>query len=145
MTGFPVQLSPEAVAVLQKSMLGHSALEPQKGQIGWRAQKGPQAENQSGFRATGFRVLLKPEEVEEVTSGGIVLPKKTIEATENNAVICTVLEIGVDAWVDKQADYCDVGDRVLVGMYTGKFHVSPKDGKKYRFVADLDIISTIED
>ena len=118
---------------------GPAYLEP-----GWRTpNKGPNPENKSGFRATGHRVLLDVEEVEETTESGIVLMKKTVVAEANRAVICTVLEIGPDAWADKSTDYCEVGDRVLVGLYTGKFHDSPVDGKTYRFVSDLDIISPL--
>lgn len=111
---------------------------------GWRAQKGPMANNKSGFRATGHRLLLSPDVVEEVSAGGIVLPKKAVKAEQDMAVIATVVEIGYDAWSDKSTDYCDVGDRVLIGQYVGKFHESPVDGKLYRFVNDLDIISPIE-
>lgn len=110
---------------------------------GWRAKKGPMEANQSGFRAVGHRVLLEPEVVEKKTASGLVLVEKTVEAEEQRAVICTVLEIGHDCWSDKSTDYCQVGDRVLVGLYTGKFHVSPVDGKKYRFVMDTDIISPL--
>jgi co-chaperonin GroES (HSP10) len=113
-------------------------------QPGWRTEnKGPNPDNKSGFRATGHRVLLIPEEIEEVTQGGIVLVQKTVHAESQRAVICTVLEIGPDAWSDKSTDYCEVGDRVLIGQYVGKFHESPVDGKTYRFVADLDIISPL--
>ena len=111
---------------------------------GWRARKGPQSSNKSGFRATGHRLLLLPDVVEETTQGGIVLPKKAVTAEQNMAVIATVIEIGYDAWSDKSTDYCDVGDRVLIGQYSGKFHESPVDGKVYRFLNDLDVISPIE-
>lgn len=115
-------------------------------QPGWRAAlKGPNPENKSGFRATGHRILLVPEEIEKKTASGIVLVDKTVHAEEQIAVIARVLEIGPDAWSDKSTDYCQVGDRVLIGQYVGKFHTSPVDGKKYRFVADLDIISPILD
>lgn len=110
---------------------------------GWRAEKGPVESNKSGFRAIGHRVLLLPEEVEKKTASGIVLVDKTVDAEEQRAQVCVVLEIGHDCWSDKSTDYCQVGDRVLVGMYTGKFHVSPVDGKKYRFVMDTDIISPL--
>jgi co-chaperonin GroES (HSP10) len=113
-------------------------------QPGWRAAlKGPNPENKSGFRATGHRILLVPEVVEKKSAGGLLLVEKTVNAEEQIAVIATVLEIGPDAWSDKSTDYCQVGDRVLIGQYVGKFHTSPIDGKKYRFVADLDIISPI--
>lgn len=115
-----------------------------KGDYGWRATKGYNPENKSGFRATGHRILLVPDEVEKKSAGGIVLVDKTVNAEENMAVIATVVEIGHDAWADKSTDFCEVGDRVLIGQYVGKFHTSPVDGKKYRFVTDLDIISPIE-
>lgn len=115
-------------------------------QPGWRAAlKGPNPENKSGFRATGHRILLVPEVVEKKSAGGLLLIEKTVNAEEQIAVIATVLEIGPDAWSDKSTDYCQVGDRVLIGQYVGKFHTSPIDGKKYRFVADLDIISPISE
>jgi co-chaperonin GroES (HSP10) len=113
-------------------------------QPGWRtANKGPNPDNKSGFRATGHRLLLITEEVEEFSAGGIALVAKTQIAEANRAQVCTVLEIGPDAWSDKSTDYCDVGDRVLIGQYVGKFHESPVDGKTYRFVSDLDVISPL--
>jgi co-chaperonin GroES (HSP10) len=117
---------------------------PQYLEPGWRtSRKGPNVDNYSGFRATGHRILLEPEEVEKKSAGGIVFVEKTVIAEANRAQVCTVLEIGPDAWADKSTDYCEVGDRVLVGQYVGKFHESPVDGKTYRFVADLDIISPL--
>lgn len=110
---------------------------------GWRAVKGPQASNNSGFRATGHRVLLLADEAEEVSEGGIILAAKTVQQEKNRNVWATVIEIGPDCWSDKSTDYCQVGDRVLIGEYTGKFHKSPIDDKEYRFVMDLDIITPL--
>lgn len=113
-------------------------------ELGWRARKGPQATNTSGFTATGHRLLLLEDVVETTTAGGIVLPTKAIVAEENLAVEATVVEIGHDCWLDKSTDYCEVGDRVLIGQYAGKFSVSKVDGRRYRFINDLDIISPIK-
>jgi co-chaperonin GroES (HSP10) len=115
----------------------------EQGQLGWRARKGPQAANTSGFRATGHRLLLKPDAVEETTAGGIVLIAKTLDKEKNVNEWATVVEIGHDCWSDKSTDYCDVGDRVLVGKYSGKFHISPVDGVEYRFLSDLDVITPL--
>lgn len=118
---------------------------PAKGTAGWRAPlKGYNPDNASGFRATGHRLLLLADTVEQTTSSGIILAAKTVDAEMNLAVEATVIEIGLDCWLDKTADYCQVGDRVLVGQYAGKFHTSPVDGKTYRFINDLDIITPIE-
>ena len=115
----------------------------EKGFAGWRSRKGPQAANKSGFRATGHRVLLQPDPMEKTTEGGIILTAKTLDQDKNVNEWATVLEIGYDCWSDKSTDYCDVGDRVLVGKYSGKFQTSPHDGAEYRFVSDLDIISPL--
>jgi co-chaperonin GroES (HSP10) len=108
--------------------------------FGWRAEKGPQAANKSGFRAVGHRVLLLPDDVEKTTESGIILADKTVKAEQDLAVWATVVEIGFDCWRDKTTDFAAVGDRVLIGQYAGKFHESPVDGKVYRFLNDLDII-----
>lgn len=113
------------------------------GELGWRAKKGPNPENKSGFTATGHRVLLLGDQVEEITESGIILQRKTVEAEQNISVWATVIEIGHDAWSDKTTDYCQVGDRVLVGKYTGMFCESPEDKKTYRFINDLDIITPL--
>lgn len=118
---------------------------PTKGEHGFRAVKGYQESNKSGFRATGHRLLLIGQQVEEKTESGIVIQRKTAEATRDLSIVATVVEIGHDCWFDKSTDYCQVGDKVLVGQYTGKFHKSHLDGLEYRFINDTDIISTVED
>lgn len=112
---------------------------------GWRADKGPQASNKSGFRATGHRVLLLGQQKDEyaTSEGGIILTAKTQDQEQMHQVWATVVEIGCDAWADKSTDFCAVGDKVLVGAYTGKFHKSPVDGKEYRFVQDLDVLTPL--
>ena len=119
--------------------------EAQKGFPGWRATKGPVETNSSGFRACGHRILLlgQQEEEYETTAGGIVLPQTSAKKEQQHQVFATVIEIGPDAWGDKSTDFCQVGDKVLVGQYTGKFHTSPRDGKTYRFVQDLDILTPL--
>lgn len=108
---------------------------------GWRARKGKNPDNKSGLSAVGFRVLLAPEGGETVTAGGLIIPDDAALKDQNNSVWATVLEIGLDSWSDKLADWADIGDRVLVGKYAGKFEKSPIDGKRYRILNDLDILS----
>lgn len=118
---------------------------PSKRFQGWRGAKGPQASNNSGFHATGHRLLLVSTEVETVTAGGIVLAQKTVDKERTANVYATIVEVGYDAWSDKSTDYAGVGDKVLVGQYAGKFHVSPIDGKEYRFLSDLDVITPVSE
>jgi len=108
---------------------------------GWRASKGHNPDNKSGINIVGHRILLKPEGGEKITEAGIVIPDQAAEKSETNSVWAEVLEIGTECYTDKLTDYCDVGDRVLVGKYAGKFEVSPVDGKRYRILNDLDVIA----
>jgi co-chaperonin GroES (HSP10) len=80
--------------------------EIQKGQLGWRANKGPQASNKSGFRACGHRVLLLGAQKEETSAGGILLVQSHQDKEQQHQVIATVVEIGHDAWSDKSTDFC---------------------------------------
>lgn len=108
---------------------------------GERTAKGVNVHNQSGFTVVGNRLLLAPEGGEKVTEGGIVIPDNVVDKREAQNVWATVVEIGLDCWADRGTDFCEVGDRVLVGKYAGIFQVSPKDGKRYRFLNDLDVIA----
>lgn len=109
---------------------------------GWRSEsKGPSRNNKSGFNVVGHRILLKPEGGEKVTESGIVIPDNAAEREEAKTVWAEVLEIGTECWSDKTTDFCDIGDRILVGKYAGKFEVSPIDGKRYRFLNDLDVMA----
>jgi co-chaperonin GroES (HSP10) len=110
---------------------------------GWRGIKGPNPGNDSGFQVTGHRLLLKPEGGEKITEGGIVIPDASAHKSESQSVWAEVLEVGTECYTDKLTDYCTVGDRVLVGKYAGKFEKSPKDGKIYRFLNDLDVIAVL--
>ena len=65
---------------------------------------------------TAAVILCVAEVVEETTVGGIVLLEKTRQAEKSLSVYVTVVEIGHDAWSDKSTDYCEVGDKVLVGQ-----------------------------
>jgi co-chaperonin GroES (HSP10) len=110
---------------------------------GWRGPKGPQESNKSGFRATGHRLLLLGAQKEETSAGGILLVKSHQDKEQQHQVWAEVVEVGHDAWSDKSTDFCQVGDKILVGQYVGKFHESPVDGKTYRFIQDLDVISPL--
>lgn len=121
-----------------------SELSPADRPRGWRGPKGPNPSNKSGFRAAGHRILLLPDEVEVTTASGIVLAAKTVKQEKDSAVMATILEVGHDCWMDKSTDFAQAGDRVLMGQFTGKFHTSPIDGKVYRFINDLDVISVLD-
>lgn len=99
---------------------------------------------------TGHRVLIKPDEIEEVSEGGIVLThtdqaKKLEEAGQ---VFGTIKAIGFQAWKAFGKDHsgepwAKVGDRVLFSKYSGFYLEDPADGENYKIVNDEDIVAVI--
>ena len=55
---------------------------------GWKTEKGPQASNKSGFRATGHRLLLLGQQQDDYakTESGIILTAKTQDQEQQHQV-----------------------------------------------------------
>lgn len=100
----------------------------------------------SDYLPLGCRVLLKPLEVEEKTSGGIFLPDNAVD--KENAMVQDAEIIGMGALAfyhevgGKMEQYPDkpkVGDKVRIIKYVGDAFI--EDGVKYRIVNDCDILA----
>jgi len=85
-------------------------------------------------KAIGFRVHVKPDPVEEVTQGGIILAKNKVrEQAEISKG--TVVDIGSLAWknalyghgTEGWEPWCKVGDRVFYSKYAGKMLIDSED------------------
>lgn len=118
--------------------------------------------NKSGIRPVLDRVLIKPDAVEEVTAGGIIIPDSVNTLHANAQSIGTFVEAGPDAY----AQYTDVwrysdgssatmtrgykgtpckpGDRVCFAKYGG-LQVEGKDGQVYRLMNDEDVTAIVEE
>ena len=87
------------------------------------------------------RVLIKKEEVEEYSEGGIALPEQTKEANKAALTKGTIIAKGSMAWFDKPGSECEVGDEIMIRRYGG---VSiTVDGIEYHMVNDEDIIARL--
>jgi co-chaperonin GroES (HSP10) len=102
------------------------------------------------IKAIGFRVHVKPDPVEEVTKGGIVLPKnKRREQVEMSKG--TVMEIGPLAWKNQLYGFgtegwepwCKVGDRVFYSKYAGKLLVDQEDENNAIIVLNDDDVHCV--
>jgi chaperonin GroES len=82
----------------------------------------------------GDRVLVKAEEVEEKTSGGIYIPQTAQEKTQSGIVV----EIGDD----KDEIKVKVGQKVMYEKYTGT--TIDVDGTDHLFLKMSDIFAIIE-
>lgn len=97
--------------------------------------------NSSGLHPLKHAVLVLPYEVEEVTSGGIVLPYQVQERDQLAEQRAIIIEVGELAEIGT----AKVGDKVLFSKWSGQIAVGINDGKKYRVVNDRDIFLKIED
>lgn len=97
----------------------------------------------------GHKVLVKPDEIEKVSGGGIVLvqDEKLAEFTQQ---VGTIVAIGPDAWkAFRQVDdngklvngrpWAEVGDKVLYSKNAGKFIRHPDSNEKFLLMMDEDI------
>lgn len=83
----------------------------------------------------GWRILVEPIRVEEVTTGGIVLPGQTIEAKEHLRYVGKVIAMGPLCYKHSKFEgcepWCKVGDWIAYGQYTGhEIRVRTKSGGK---------------
>lgn len=99
--------------------------------------------NASGIRPVGHRVLVLPEDVEEVTAGGIVLARELVQKEAMAQVAGVVVEVGVDCWADQPSKWVGPGDRVIFAKYSGLYHKGA-DGKTYRVINDLDVVAVFD-
>lgn len=94
----------------------------------------------------GHRVLVKPDPVEEVSKGGIVIATKANEQQLKNATtIGTVVAIGMNAWkaFDDGSPWAKVGDRVSYAKYGGK-SIKDASGEEFVVLNDEDILAILE-
>lgn len=98
------------------------------------------------YKPLGRRILLKPLEVEEKTSGGIFLPDSVTDKESAMVQDADIIAMGDLAFMyecgGKMVEYPDkpkAGDRVRIIKYVGDVFVA--DGEKYRIVNDDDVLA----
>jgi co-chaperonin GroES (HSP10) len=99
-------------------------------------------QNNSGWIATGHRVLILVDQVERTTESGIIIADITADKEQLGQDSGFVVEIGPTAYSDQTAPWCKVGDYVKFGRYAGQL-VRPNetdDEKEYRVINDLDVV-----
>ena len=103
-----------------------------------------EAKNTSGWKSLEYRILILPDEVEEKTKGGIILPTKALEDQQQAKTIATIIDFGAKAFDDNTwKEKPSVGDKIIIPTYCG-YRISKdqtKDGKEYRSILDRDILA----
>jgi chaperonin GroES len=91
------------------------------------------------YKPEGAKVLVRPEQVEKVTAGGIVLPDTSRDSEQTRVTRGEIVAIGPSADIEFESGAAKVGDKIIFAKYGG-FSL---DDDKYRFVNDEDIVALI--
>lgn len=104
--------------------------------------------NPSGWRPLEHKCLLKPEAVEKVTKGGIILADITAESEKFKTVRGTIIAVSPFAfsyvtdeeWAASGSAKPKAGDTVLYAKFAGMW-IKGEDGEEYLLVNDQDLIA----
>ena len=99
--------------------------------------------NVDQFRPLSDRVLVRPQEQEEKTSGGILVPKT---AEKEKPMMGTIVAVGMGKPLDNgDVRSLDVkkGDKVIFGKYAGT-EIKAKGDDTYLIMREEDIMGVVE-
>lgn len=88
------------------------------------------------------RIILKLDEVEEVTKSGIIISKDLVKKERKAVETGVVVAIGETAFKDyggSPDSTIKIGDKVLIAQYSGK-EVKDEDDQHFVVVNDEDIL-----
>ena len=96
---------------------------------------------------TGWRILVLPHRGKGKTKGGVLLSDKTVEETQIATNVGLVLEVGPDAYNDKErfpnGPWCKKKDWVIFARYAGsRLNI---EGGELRILNDDEILGTTDD
>ncbi len=98
------------------------------------------AKKNLNIRPLDDRIVVKPLDAEEKTSGGILLPDSAKEKPQRGTVVAT----GVGRLLDngKRAEMnVAVGDEVIYGKYSGSD--VEVDGEQYKILRESDVLAKV--
>jgi co-chaperonin GroES (HSP10) len=94
----------------------------------------------------GYRILLKPEEIQEKFKStlDLVKPESTKEGEYRNIQKGEVLQIGADCYKSNEVSqpWCKVGDKVIINRGSGHNFYDDKDNW-FIIVNEEDILATV--
>ena len=104
--------------------------------------------NASGIIPVGHRLLIKPNEVNNMTASGIIIDVGGAADRERMMqMVGVVVAMGTTAYKDQPDAWCKVGDKITFGKYSGLMYKDKdtKDGLEYRVINDLDVVAIHEE
>ena len=101
-------------------------------------------ENISGIHPVEYRVLIKPDTLEEKSEGGIYIPDNAMERMQHAQDIGTLVEASDQAFSDWKGRKPKPGDKVIFNKYAGS-EIRMKNKGDYRLCNDKDILAVMEE
>nr|ASN63653.1 co-chaperonin GroES [uncultured virus] len=103
--------------------------------------------NTSGIIPFRFNVLVKLEELEEKTKGGIILPSDILDKENAASQVATIIDIAKGAFCDDMAPdefmpKPQVGAKILIEKYQG-VRVKGVDEEEYIILQDKQILAIL--
>lgn len=92
----------------------------------------------NGISPVEFKILIDPQEVEQKTTGGIILVDKITDREKLAQVKGKLIAVGGNAFEDWLPPIPKVGDTVMYAKYAGLI-VKDDEGKELRICNDKDI------
>jgi len=94
----------------------------------------------------GHRVLIKAEDVDEKTRGGLYLSPTTMERRKNERVIGTIVSIGMNAWkaFDGGEPWAKEGDKIFYARYGGSTIKDPDTQEEFILLNDEDVLAVVK-
>ena len=101
--------------------------------------------NTSGIQPVDYRVLVKPETIEETTAGGIVIPDNIRGRHEMAGIKATLVAVGAQAFedIEDKSYRPKAGSMVAIAKYAG-YLIRGKDDIEYRLINDKDVAAVLD-
>jgi len=119
--------------------------------------------NKSGIVPCGSKILVKPDSLEEMTKGGIILPPDVKTRHEMSACYGYVIAVGPDAFTHVcerrispegklleltvrgyAGPFAEAGDRIAFAPHSGAVNTG-EDGEEYWLIHDEDITAKVSE
>lgn len=95
--------------------------------------------NGSGMRPINQNVLVRADDVEEKTAGGLIIPDVNKDRMQHAAATGTLIARCADAFEEMSEDtQPKPGEKVFFAKYAGA-EIEGADGQSYRLMKDIDI------
>jgi len=103
--------------------------------------------NPTGIRPIEYKVLIKVDELDDKTTGGIFIPEQHLEREQiahDRGTLVDMSEMAFSDWAGRKPE---IGNKIIFNKYAGSILLYQPEGKpreRYRLCNDKDIVAILE-